>query len=95
MNAKTFVSCVVSRGFFSSEYYITLSTGDAYIVDQSNVRVDHKPGSRTDAVPGKVIAYVIEQRPSELLIELPGEPVAGGLRSWIPRNDAEPFSMAA
>lgn len=95
MNEKTFVSCVVSRGFFSSEYYVTLSTGEAYMVDRSNVRVDHKPENRDDAVPGKVIAYVIEQRQSELLVELPGEPVAGGLRSWIPRNDADPISMAA
>jgi hypothetical protein len=95
MNARTLVSCVVSRGFFSSEYYVKLSTGDAYIVDRNNVRVDHEPESRTESVAGKVVAYVIDQRPSDLLIELPGEPVAGGLRSWIPRDDADPLSAAA
>ncbi len=95
MSAKTFVSCLVSMGFFSSEYYVKLSTGDAYIVDRSNVSVDHEPESRAETVAGKVIAYVVGQSPSDLLVELPGEPVAGGFRSWIPKNDAGPISMAA
>ncbi len=95
MSAKTFVSCIVSLGFFSSEYYVKLSTGDAYIVDRSNVRVDRGPENRTDAVSGKVMAYVVDERPSELLIELPGEPVAGGLRTWVPRNDVDPLYIAA
>ena len=95
MTIKTFVSCHVSRGFFSSEYYVTLSTGDAYFVDRSNVSIDREPQNRTEEVTGKVIAYVVEEQPSRLLIELPGDPVAGGLRSWIPRNDADPFAQAA
>ena len=95
MNARTFISCVVSWGFFSSEYYVKLSTGDAYMVDRSNVTVDRQPETRTEAVSGKVLAYVVDQRPSQLLIELPGEPVAGGLRTWVPKDDADPLCMAA
>jgi len=82
-------------GFFSSEYYIKLSTGDAYIVDRSNVTVDRVPQNRTEEIGGKVVAYVVDQTATVLLVELPGEPVAGGLRSWIPRNDADPIVQAA
>lgn len=82
-------------GFFSSEYYVRLSTGDAYIVDRSNITVDREPQNRADEIEGKVIAYVVDQTPTALLVELPGEPVAGGLRTWIPRNDAGPIAQAA
>jgi hypothetical protein len=82
-------------GFFSSEYYVKLSSGDAYIVDRNNVKVDREPQSRSDEVSGKVVAYVVDQSDSALLVELPGEPVAGGLRSWIPKNDADPLVQAA
>lgn len=92
---QTFVSCFVSMGFFSSEYYVRLSPGDAYIVDRNNVTVDRPPQSRTDEVQGKVLAYVVDENPSSLLVELPGEPVAGGLRTWIPKTDADPLAHAA
>jgi hypothetical protein len=82
-------------GFFSSEYYVKLSTGDAYIVDRNNVKVDREPQSRTEEVNGKVVAYVVDQNQTALLVELPGEPVAGGLRSWIPKNDADPLAQVA
>jgi hypothetical protein len=95
MSVKTFVACHVSRGFFSSEFYVKLNSGDAFIIDRSNVRLDREPQTRTEAVDGKVLAYVIEEHPSKLLVELPGEPVAGGLRSWIPREEADPLFQAA
>ena len=95
MSVKTFVVCRVSRGFFSSEFYVKLTNGDAFIVDRTNVRLDREPVMRTEEVDGKVLAYVIEDRPERLLIELPGEPVAGGFRSWIPREEAEPVFQAA
>jgi hypothetical protein len=82
-------------GFFSSEYYVRLSTGDAYIVDRSNVTVEHEPQNRTEEIIGKVVAYIIDQNPTALLVELPGAPVAGGLRTWVPRNDADPVAQAA
>jgi hypothetical protein len=95
MSAKTFVSCLVSMGFFSSEYYVKLSSGDAYIVDRSNVVVEREPQSRAEEIRGKVVAYVVDENASALLVELPGQPVAGGLRTWIPRNDADPVAEAA
>jgi len=82
-------------GFFSSEYYVKLSNGDAYIVDRNNITVDREPLNRSEEVRGKVVAYVVDQTPTSLLVELPGAPVAGGLRSWIPKNDADPLAQAA
>lgn len=35
-------------------------------------------------VEGEVVAYLIDQERDRALIELPGEPVVGGLRTWIP-----------
>lgn len=95
MSIKTFVTCHVSRGFFSSEYYVKLNSGDAFIVDRSNVRLDREPQTRTEEVNGKVLAYVIEDHAAKLLVELPGEPVAGGLRIWISREEADPIFQAA
>ena len=69
-------------GFFSSEYYVKLSTGDAYIVDRNNVTVEREPKNRSEELTGKVVAYVVE-------------PVAGGLRTWIPKSDAGPIAQAA
>ncbi|MCC6586612.1 MAG: hypothetical protein IT168_07835 [Bryobacterales bacterium] len=93
--AQTYVTCRVSRGFFSSEFYVKLKSGDAFIIDRSNLQLNHEPQTRTEEVDGKVLAYVIEQNPASLLIELPGEPVAGGLRSWVSREEADPLSQAA
>ena len=40
-----------------------------------------------DKVKGQVLAYFIEERNDQVLIELPGEPVVGGLRAWVSRGD--------
>ncbi|MBM3774592.1 MAG: hypothetical protein FJW37_05450 [Acidobacteria bacterium] len=34
-----------------------------------------------------VIAYLVEEKSDQALIELPGEPVVGGLRAWVPKTD--------
>jgi len=82
-------------GFFSSEYYVKLSTGDAYFVDRNNVIVEREPQSRPEEVAGKVTAFVVDQNASSLLVELPGMPVAGGRRAWLPKDDADPVAHAA
>ncbi len=60
--------------------------GSTALVDESSVQVDHVP--ETGEVDGLVQAYLIEEPEGEdkALIELPGEPVTGGLRTWIPRT---------
>jgi hypothetical protein len=84
--AKTlYVTCTVSKGLFDSEFYITVNDSSVY-VDRVNVQVARFP-SDGDEVEGKVIAYLIEEKSDQALVELPGEPVVGGLRAWVPISD--------
>ncbi len=85
MSKALYVSCTVSAGLFESEFYITVRDSAVY-VDRGKVRVDSTPHTG-DKVKGQVIAYLIEERNDQVLIELPGEPVVGGLRAWVPRGD--------
>jgi hypothetical protein len=85
MQKTLFVTCTVSAGLFESEFYVTVRDSAAY-VDRGNVRVDHSPHNG-DKVQGQVVAYLIEEKSDQALIELPGEPVIGGLRAWVPKND--------
>ena len=85
MSKTIYVACGVSQGIFESEFYITLKDSSAY-VDRVNVQVKEDPRNG-DEVQGRVAAYLIEEQSDRALIELPGEPVVGGLRSWVPKAD--------
>jgi hypothetical protein len=85
MSKTTYVTCTVSQGLFESEFYITVKDSSVY-VDRVNVKVN-RPPRNGDEVEGKVIAYLIEEKSDHALIELPGEPVVGGLRAWVPKTD--------
>jgi len=93
MPTRTFVPCRVSAGFFNSEYYVVLNVGSAYLVDRDSVKVNKIPENSTE-VDGKVLAYIIEETPQDALVELPGEPVVGGLRTWVPKKDLEYVAAA-
>ena len=80
-----YVTCTVSQGLFESEFYITVGASSVY-VDRVNVKVSQSPHNG-DEVEGKVIAYLVEEKSDQALIELPGEPVVGGLRAWVPKAD--------
>lgn len=92
MSQTLFVTCMVSVGLFESEFYITVMDSAVY-VDRDKVRVDPAPHNG-DKVKGQVIAYLIEEKSDQVLIELPGEPVVGGLRAWVPRDDLT-YAMTA
>jgi hypothetical protein len=85
MSKTLYVSCSVSAGLFENEFYITVGDSAVY-VDRGKVRVDSIPPNG-DKIKGQVIAYFIEEKNDQVLIELPGEPVVGGLRAWVPRGD--------
>jgi hypothetical protein len=85
MSKTLYVTCTVSQGLFDSEFYITVRDSSVY-VDRVNVKVNQSPNNG-DEVEGKVIAYLIEEKSDQALIELPGEPVFGSLRAWVPRAD--------
>lgn len=79
------VRCAVSAGIFESEFYITVRDSAVY-VDRDNVRVEQAPSGGGE-VKGQVVAFLIEEKSDQALIELPGEPVVGGLRAWVPKAD--------
>jgi len=87
-----YVNCIVSAGLFESEFYITVRDSAVY-VDREKVKVDSPPHNG-DKVKGQVVAYFIEEKSDQVLVELPGEPVVGGLRAWVPKGDLT-YAMTA
>jgi hypothetical protein len=89
MKADGYVDCLVSRGFFPTEYYVQIPTAPKAVsafVWTGNVRVNARPEKPGDEVEGQVYVYVIDAGASDVLVELPGTPVVGGLRTRIPRT---------
>jgi len=84
MATTIYVKCKVSRGFFGNEFYVVVGDSSAF-VDNSNVKVDVEPDSGKQ-VEGQVLAYMVKEESGRALIELPGQAVVGGLRTWVPKN---------
>lgn len=86
MNKMLLVKCRVSSGIFGSEYYVMVQNSSAY-VSRRNVKVNAEPADKE--VEGQVRAYWIAAEKGRVLIELPGEAVVGGLRTWVPEDQLE------
>src|SRR5690242_4605871 len=71
MSKTIYVTCTVSQGLFDSEFYITVKDSSVY-VDRVNVQVKQAPYNG-DEVEGRVLAYLVEEKSDQALIELPGE----------------------
>jgi len=84
MLATKYVRCRVSPGFFGTELYVIVGDSSAF-VDGSNVKVTRTPEEGKE-VEGSVLAYVVVEEPDRALIELPGQAVVGGLRTWVPKQ---------
>jgi hypothetical protein len=80
---ERYVRCKVARGFFESERYVIVASSSAY-VDQGLVRSAPPPVS--GQVDGEVRAYLILEKRDKALVELPGQPVVGGLRTWVSKT---------
>jgi hypothetical protein len=76
-----YLPCRVSLGFFETEFYVVVDQSSAF-VSRENVRVDRNPGPDFD-VDGQVLVYVVEEDNDKALVQLPGEPAIGGLRTWV------------
>ncbi len=79
-----FVRCKVSLGFFDTEFYVVIGSSSAF-VDRGNVKVAQTPEQGSE-IEGEVRAYLVNEVQDQALIELPGEPVVGGLRTWVPKS---------
>ena len=80
------IRCQVLPGLFDSEYFVRVNGRSAYYVNRANVQVNPQP-SAEQVVDGKVRGYKVDQRDNQTLVQLPGEAVTGGLRTWV-ENDA-------
>ena len=78
-----YVKCKVLPGLFDTEYYILVNGSSAAYVSRTNVRTNGSPEHRAP-VDGRVFVYVIDTKSDESLVEFTGEPVVGGLRTWVP-----------
>jgi hypothetical protein len=80
----SYVKCRVSLGFFDTEFYVIVDDSSAY-VDRSSVKLERAPDQLSKEVEGLVLAYIIDEQRDRALIELPGQAVIGGLRTWVPK----------
>ena len=76
-----YITCEVLPGMFSTEYYV-LVHDSSYYVHRDHVRVSREPQTGSSVV-GQVFGYVIDREPGRTLVQLPGEAVVGGLRTWV------------
>lgn len=79
-----YVRCQVSPGFFDSEFYVIVGDVSA-LVSTRDVKVEQAPQPGKQ-VQGVVLAYLVEEERDRALIELPGQAVVGGLRTWIGKD---------
>ena len=80
-----YVKCKVLPGLFDTEYYVLVNGSSSAYVIRSNVKINKAPAHGVE-IDGQVFAYVIDQDKNRSLIELSGEAVVGGLRTWIPNE---------
>lgn len=78
-----YARCQVLPGTFDSEFYVIIGDVSA-LVDKTSVKTD-SPVNGVE-VPGAVLVHVIAEKFNEALIELPGQPVVGSLRTWVPKE---------
>ena len=91
MVSKTYVSCKVLPGLFETELYVLINGSTSAYVTRQDVRVSGGPLEHGKQVDGQVLAYVINKERDRSLIEVTGEAVVGGLRTWVPNEMLAPL----
>ena len=85
-----FIDCILETGFFEDELYVLVGDSSA-IVSRDDVEIASEPQGSKDG-KGRVCVSVIQKDADRWLVELPGQPVVGSLRTWI--SDSQVRSMA-
>jgi hypothetical protein len=83
--STAYVRCKLLPGLFEGEFYVLINGLSSAYVTEANVRANGTPEHGVE-VDGEVLAYIISRREDQSLIELPGEAVVGGLRTWVPNT---------
>ena len=79
--SPVYVHCKVLPGMFDNELYVIVSGSSVY-VNQASVRLE-EPLRQDVEVRGLVGVYLIDQQADQSLVEISGQPVVGGLRTWV------------
>lgn len=87
MSSQAYIVCRVHRGVFDSEFYIIVGDVSA-LVGVNSVQVKQPPEQGKE-VQGCVQVYLVREESGRFLVELPGQAVIGGLRTWV---DKEAFA---
>lgn len=82
---STYVRCKVLPGLFDTELYVLINGSSSAYVTRNSVKFEGAPKHGAE-VDGQVLVYVISQEEGRSLIEVSGEPVVGGLRTWVPNG---------
>jgi hypothetical protein len=80
--STAYITCKVLPGLFENEYYVMVNGSSAYYVNRTNVKVNQAPTAEKP-VDGRVLGYIVETAQDKTLVQLPGEAVVGGLRTWV------------
>jgi len=78
----TYVRCKVLPGLFDNEWYVLVNGSSSAYVSRYSVKIEGAPRHGVE-VDGQVLVYVVSQEKDRRLIEVSGEPVVGGLRTWV------------
>lgn len=79
--ATATIPCTLAKGFFDTELYVHVGTSSA-VVDRCALTVSNEPSGSREGT-GYVTVYIVEDRGSQALVELPGELAFGSQRLWI------------
>jgi len=80
--SKALIACRVLPGLFPNEYYVMVNGSSAYYVSREDVTVRSIP-DQDRPVDGFVYGYIVEAADGWTLVQLPGEAVLGGIRTWV------------
>jgi hypothetical protein len=78
-----YARCQVLPGTFDSELYVIVGDVSA-LVNKESVKTD-SPVNGVE-VTGAVLVHLIDEQQNRVLVELPGQPVVGSLRTWVPKE---------
>lgn len=81
-----YVSCKVSTGLFPSEFFVLVAASGVYVDAKKVQLLKGRPDGQAE-VPGRVLAYLVNEEQDRALVELVGEPVVGGLRTWVRKEE--------
>jgi hypothetical protein len=83
--SKMYVRCKVLPGLFDSELYVLINGLSSAYVTHNSVKISGTPKHGVE-VDGQVLVYVVSKERDRSLVEVSGEAVVGGLRTWVPNE---------